>query len=70
MIIYPAWKYTVYSVRAGKWINIAFEIAFLWLFFCTNVVYGSTLQWFIIATMFMKSDYNPRIKVSHWLLKM
>lgn len=54
VVIVPTVKYLYYSIIKHEWTELAFAISFIWMFFCTNIVYNSTLQWLVLTMVFLR----------------
>lgn len=60
LICFPIFCYIRDSMKTKNWMNISYVVAFVFNFFLTNVVFNSTMQWFIITAIFMKGSYEMR----------
>lgn len=52
----PIVRYIIRAAKKQQWTSISFAITFVWIFFCTNIVYNSMLQWFVLAVIFMHGE--------------
>lgn len=56
----PTIRYIICAAKRQQWTNFSFAITFVWIFFCTNIVYNSMLQWFVLGVIFMREDFVQR----------
>lgn len=64
IIIIPVLLYIYYSWKLSNWKNIVFAISFECIFFLTNIVFNSMLQWFVITVIFLKGGYEMKIELA------
>ena len=54
LITYPSINYLYASLKKRDVVSFSFAITFIWIFFCTNILYNSNIQWMILTVVFLR----------------